>query len=139
MTCGARGQTYVVIAERREDTLRFVGNEMPRSGKAGPARMPGLLSGQYHIEANGWRCPLCQNADAIWFCDCERMKGAMHCHGSSRGVYRCACGRAEPREFVSVKHTEVRGASVAAMPEQKRSGVQHGQPQLKQVSHERTR
>ncbi|MGD0109953.1 MAG: hypothetical protein ABSC06_38925 [Rhodopila sp.] len=57
------------------------------------------------------------------------------------GRYRCACGRVEEREFVTTEKVEVRGASVAATPGQTRSGAQHGQPQLRQVSHdtERTR
>ncbi len=136
MTCSARGQSYVVIAERTGDVLRFVSHEMPQAG-SGAGRMPDRLEGQYRIEMNGWRCPLCQNGDAVWLCDCAAMNGAMHCHGTSGGRYRCACGKAEEREFVTVPKVAVRGASVAATAEQARSGTQRGQPQLKQVTYDR--
>lgn len=137
MTCSARGQSYVVIAERRPgNVLHFVGHEMPQPG-GGAGRMPGRLEGEYSIEMNGWRCPLCQNGDAVWLCDCATMKGAMHCHGTTGGRYRCACGKAEEREFITVPKVEVRGTSVAATPEQARSGIQRGQPQLKQVTYDR--
>jgi hypothetical protein len=144
MHCSARGVPYVVIAERRGDEsrgyeLRFVGHEMPQPGTGGTSRLPGRLSGQYRIEAKGWACPLCANTDAVWLCECERMNGAMHCHGTSGGRFHCACGRFEEREFVNVKTVEVRGASVAATPDAGRSGSPHGQPQLKQVSYERDR
>jgi hypothetical protein len=139
MTCSGTGASYVVIAERRGDELRFVGHEIPQPGPSG-ARLPGRLSGRYRIEATGWACPLCANTHSIWLCSCEPMNGAMHCRGtSSDGRYHCACGRIEEREFVTSNTVEVRGTSVAAMPEQTRSGAQHGQPQLKQVSHERSR
>jgi hypothetical protein len=116
MTCSARGLSYVVIAERRGDELRFVGHEMSAPGQ-GSARVPGRLSGRYRIEAQGWACPVCGNADAVWLCDCERMNGAMHCHGNSRGWYHCACGQAEQREFVKVDAVTVRGVAVAATPD----------------------
>jgi hypothetical protein len=136
VTCSARGQSYVVIAERRSNTLRFVSHEMPQPAKGAASPMPSQLSGEYQIEANGWRCPLCGN-DAVWLCDCAAMSGAMHCCGSAGGRYRCACGRSEERDFVDVKHFAVRGRSVAATPEQARSGLQRSQPQLKQVTHDR--
>ena len=138
MTCSARGVSYVVNAERRGDNLLCVDHEMPQPGKSGPAQSPGLLSGRYQIEANGWRCPVCHHGDAIWVCNCER-KGAMHCGGSFNGLYRCVCGRNESRQFVDVKDTQVRGASVASTPRQFGSGDQRGhQPQLKQVGYERS-
>jgi hypothetical protein len=106
---------------------------MPQAGPGGAPRLPGRLEGRYRIDAASWVCPLCANAGGVWLCDCERMNGAMHCLGSAGGRYRCACGRAEEREFVNVQTVEVRGASVAATPGGARSGPQ--QPQLKQVSH----
>ena len=137
MHCSARGVPYVVIAERRGDELRFVDHERPPPGPGGAARLPGRLSGQYRIEAKGWACPLCASAEAVWLCECERMNGAMHCHGTSGGRFHCACGRFEEREFVNVKTVEVRGASVAATPDAGRSGSSREQPQLKQVPYER--
>ena len=139
MTCSARGASYVVIAERRGDELRFVGHEMPPPGPGGAPRLPARLSGQYRIESKGWACPLCATPGDIWFCSCDRMNGAMHCLGSAGGRYHCACGRFEEHEFVTVKTVEVRGTSVAATPDIGRSGSQYGQPQLKQVSYERNR
>jgi hypothetical protein len=140
MTCSARGVSYVVIAERRGDELRFVGHEIPQRGPGGAApRLPGRLSGQYRIEYHGWACPLCSNTGGVWLCGCEQMNGAMHCCGTTGGRYRCACGRVEEREFVKAEKVGVRGASVAAMPGQTRPVSQGGQPQFKQVSHERGR
>jgi hypothetical protein len=136
VTCSVRGQFFVVIAERRGNVLRFVGHKMLQSTKVAGSNMPSQLSGEYQIEANGWRCPLCGN-DAVWFCDCVAMSGAMHCGGSAGGRFRCVCGRSEERDFVSVKHVAVRGRSVAATPGQARSGLQRSQPQLKQVTHDR--
>jgi hypothetical protein len=142
MTCSASGASYVVIAERRGDELRFVGHEIPPPGPGGAARLPGRLSGRYHIAANGWACPLCRNTDAVWLCNCERMNGAMHCHGSDAGRYRCACGRVEAREFVSLETVEVRGSAVAATTNTRSPGsrpAQQVQPQFKQVTYGKTR
>ncbi len=137
MTCGARGGSYVVIAERRGNLLRFVGHEMPRTRQDGEYR-PGLLSGEYQIEfKQGWGCPLCQNDDA-WLCSCADFSGALHCAGSSGGRRHCVCGRFEERNLVKVDKVQVRGASVAATPGKARP-LQRGQPQLKQVSYERNR
>lgn len=140
MTCSAKGASYVAIFERRDDELRLIGHKFPKHG-AGGGRQPGHLSGSYRIDLNGMRCPLCGNGDAVWLCECSRMQGAMHCHGSSGGIYRCACGRNEEREFVNVPRMEVRGSvrgmSQAAPAEQNRSASRQGQPQLKQVTHER--
>jgi hypothetical protein len=138
MMCSARGVPFVVIAERRGDELRFVGHEMPQPGPDGaPPRLPGRLSGQYRIDRTGWTCPCCSNGEGVWLCDCEEMKGAMHCHGTSGGRYRCACGRHEEREFQWVKAVEVRGASVAATPEQTRSSSHSGPSKFKQVSYDK--
>ena len=70
----------------------------------------------YRIEANGWACPLCGDASGIWLCECAELNGAMHCLGTTRGQYRCACGRIEDREFASVRAAEVRGVAVGAAP-----------------------
>jgi hypothetical protein len=135
MTCSATGRSYVEIAERRGNHLRFVGHEMPRTRQDGECQ-PGFLSGEYQIDMKDWTCPLCRHAGA-WQCSCPHH--ALHCRGSSGGKYHCACGRFEEHEFVNVEKVEVRGASVAATPEPTRSGSQRGQPQFKQVSHERNR
>jgi hypothetical protein len=137
LTCSARGETYIVIAERHGNELRFVGHELPQPGNGGAFRMPGRLSGEYRIMTNGWTCPLCRNGGGVWLCDCAAMSGAMHCSGTLGGRYRCACGRSEEREFVTIAQAEVRGTSVAATPEQNRSGQQRGQSQLKQVTYDR--
>lgn len=139
MTCSARGGSYVVIAERRGDELRFVGHEPLQPGPGGAQRLPARLSGTYNIDMKGWTCPLCHSAETVWFCGCAAMNGAMHCVGTSGGRHHCACGRFEERHFAPAEKFEVRGASVAATPGKLRPGPQHGQPQPKQVSYERTR
>jgi hypothetical protein len=137
MTCSARGGSLVVIAERHGNRLRFIGHEMPRTRQEGQYR-PGLLSGEYEIELmQGWACPLCQNNDDAWLCNCAEFYGALHCCGTSGGRYHCACGRFEERDLVKVKKVQVRGASVAATPDKTPS--QHGQPPFKQVSYEPNR
>lgn len=139
MTCSARGISYLALAERRGNHLRLVGHEMRQPGKDGVFQVPGHLSGEYHIEINGWRCPLCRNGDSVWLCECDRMNGALHCHGNSGGRYHCACGRVEHREFFDVEKMEVRGTSVAVQTERSRSDPQRGhQPQRKQVGYERS-
>lgn len=137
VTCSARGSTYIVIAERRGDALRFVGHEMPGSSGGTAARMPSLLAGQYRVEASGWRCPVCADGSGVWVCNCERMDGAIHCCGTSGGRSHCACGRFEEHEFVSVDTAAVRGTSIAAKPAARGAGSSFlNQPKLKQVTHE---
>ncbi len=116
MTCAARGVTYTVIAERNGDVLRFVSHELPGASSRSVSRMPGRLSGRYRIEAQGWACPLCGDASGIWLCECAELNGAMHCLGTVRGQYRCACGRIEDREFATARAAEVRGVAVGAAP-----------------------
>ena len=138
VTCSATGNSYVVIAERRGDVLRFVDHEVPgAAGGAGGARMPRHLSGQYRVESNGWACPLCANNEGVWVCNCERMDGAIHCLGTSGGRSHCACGRFEEHEFVSVESAAVRGTSAAAKPALRNSETYASRhhPRLKQVSH----
>jgi hypothetical protein len=137
VTCSARGQSYVVIAERRGNDLRFVGHEILPPGREGASQLPGHLSGEYRMEKTDWRCPLCQTDGAVWLCGCAEMNGAMHCRGTSGGRYRCACGKSEEREFITVPKVEVRGTSVAATPKQSSSGLGRGQLQLKQVTYDR--
>jgi hypothetical protein len=140
LTCSARGVSCVVIAERRGDELHFLGHELPQAGKAGAGHSPPRLSGQYRITLNGWTCPFC-SSDDIWLCNCSAMPDALHCCGTSGGRYRCACGKVEAREFVSVEKVDVRGAAVAATPHAGLSGICPAQPQqhLKRISHERSR
>jgi hypothetical protein len=137
VTCAARGSGYIVTAERRGDALRFVGHEMPRASGGTAARMPSLLAGQYRVEANGWRCPVCADSSGVWVCNCERMDGAIHCCGTSGGRSHCACGRFEEHEFVSVDTAAVRGTSIAQKPAARGAGSSFlNQPKLKQVTHE---
>jgi hypothetical protein len=125
VTCCARGQNFTAIAERCGDELRFVGHEIPKAGSGG--RMPDLLSGRYsRIFENGWACVLCGTKGGVWVCECERMRGALHCLGSVGGRGFCACGRLERREFEPIRSAEVRGVSV---------GSQTGSSSPKQVTH----
>jgi hypothetical protein len=136
MTCSARGVSYVVIAERRGDELRFVGHEFPPPGSGRAPQLPGLLSGQYQIETTGWACPLCASND-VWSCSCGPMNGALHCCGTAGGRSHCACGKFESRELVTVDAVDVRGAWVAARAGQSRQDHPHSQ--LRQISYEPTR
>jgi hypothetical protein len=138
MMCSARGRSYVVIAERRGNELRFIGHEMPAPGPGGAPQQPGLLSGQYRIDARGWVCPLCATRE-FWICNCASMNGALHCCGTDGGRHHCACGKFESRAFVSVAAVDVRGAAIAARPGAGPSGFRQEQPQSKflEISYER--
>jgi hypothetical protein len=142
MACSMTGGTFVVIAERNGDRLRFVGHEMPRTRQDAEYR-PGLLSGDYKIEtAADWMCPICRSSASqqIWTCHCTEFFGALHCGGMRGRARFCACGRLEERQLVTAESLQVRGVSVAATPDQTRSGTRpHGQPLLKQVTHVRDR
>lgn len=135
-TCSARGTSYVLIAERREDRLHLIGHELPQVGKDKPAQMPSHLSGRYRIEAANWLCPICSDHRGIWVCDCERMNGAIHCLGTIGGRHHCACGRLEEHEFIGVETTAVRGTAVAEKPMAQNAGFTFlAQQRLKQVPH----
>jgi hypothetical protein len=138
VTCSARGQTYVVIAERRGAELRFVGNEgpQPAAGDApGAPRMPARLSGAYHLDTTAWSCPLCSRPHEVWVCECAEMSGALHCLGSSRGRYHCACGKFEAHDFVGVETTEVRG-SVASSATGRAGGTPQSGPSRRRLSYD---
>jgi hypothetical protein len=132
MTCSARGRTYIVIAERHGDTLRFVGHEMPQGGN-GPGSTDQLL-GHYCIDESSWACPFCSSARGVWICECPRMDGAMHCMGTSGGRQYCACGRFEEHEFIDVEKIAVRGSSVAETPKSSASAMRI-QSSAKRVTH----
>ena len=143
MMCSARGASYVVIAERRGNELRFIGHEMPAPGPGGAPQQPGLLSGQYRIDARGWLCPLCR-ASEFWVCNCGPMNGALHCCGTDGGRHHCACGKFESRALVTVATVDVRGAAIAARPGAAPagaglSGFRQEQPQSKllEISYEK--
>src|SRR5208337_1705751 len=52
--CSIHGRPNIVIAERRGDALRFIGNE--RAADAGAnGKAPALLSDKYKIDMNDWR------------------------------------------------------------------------------------
>jgi len=140
MMCSARGRSYLVIAERRGNELRFIGHEMPAPGPGGAAQPPGLLSGQYRIDAKGLVCPLCR-ASELWVCNCASMNGALHCCGTDGGRHHCACGKFESRALVSVAASDVRGAAIATRPGAGPSGFRQEQPQSKflEISYERAR
>lgn len=136
-TCSALGDSYIVVAERRGDELRFIAHELPPPGaRAAAASMPPPLSGQYRIELNGWRCPLC-SSDQVWLCMCAAQTNALHCCGTTRGRHHCACGKCEARNFVNVETVEVRGEAVAATPRAALSGARPAPSNLKRISHDR--
>ncbi|MGE0290445.1 MAG: hypothetical protein AB7F35_25435 [Acetobacteraceae bacterium] len=108
--CCATGKSNVILAERRDNALRFIGNEQPGAGRGGGA-LPAFLSGTYAIDLNGWACPHC-NAASMWICHCGKFDGVAHCDGNRNGLYRCACGRVEERSFVESDSFELRGQSM---------------------------
>jgi hypothetical protein len=140
MMCSARGASYVVIAERRGNELRFIGHEMPAPGPGGASQQPGLLSGQYRIDARGWLCPLCRTSE-FWVCNCAPMNGALHCCGTDGGRHHCACGKFESRALVTVAAVDVRGAAIATRPGAGPSGFRQEQSQSKflEISYEQRR
>jgi hypothetical protein len=138
MMCSARGSSYVVIAERRGNELRFIGHEMPAPGPGGKAQPPGLLTGQYRIDAKGLVCPLCA-ARELWVCNCASMNGALHCVGMDGGRHHCACGKFESRTLVTVAAADVRGAAIGTRPGAGPSGFRQEQAQSKylEISYEK--
>jgi hypothetical protein len=130
MMCAARNVSYVTPAERRGDAasgceLRLLRQAMPQIRSSSDVDSSDRLSGQYRIDTSDWACPFC-NSDEVWVCDCDHMRGAMHCHGADRKRYHCACGKWERRKFTEAETVEVCGSSVAATPAAGRSGSSRG-------------
>ena len=132
MTCGATGQRFIGLAERRKDNagtdaLLLIGHEL-LAATAGAASGAELLSGEYRLDAvAGWACPHCQSRAeppvGWWICNCAEHRGALHCGGSHGQARYCACGRLEVRELVPSAMVKVRGASVATASMAPRSGA----------------
>jgi len=115
MTCGATGQPFVGILERRGTVLVLFDHELPQPG-GGPAGAPERLSGQYRLDKTpDWACPHCRSRENFWSCvDCRQQPDALHCGGSQGRLRYCACNRLEERDFVLHDTVAVRGQSIAA-------------------------
>jgi hypothetical protein len=104
--CSTHGRSNVIIAERRGNSLRFVGNEPVQGG--GKGTPPAMLSGEYTFDRAGWACPHCRR-DTIWSCHCDAFHGVLHCSDGRDGLHHCACGKREERSFRDADRFEVRG------------------------------
>src|SRR4051812_43272779 len=121
MTCGATGQSFIAIAERRGAELRLIDHELPAPGHhgSGSGAPPERLSGEYSIRhADSWACPHCRSREPGWLCDgCPEYPDAFHCGGRQGRRRYCACGKLESREFEEVDVLSVRGQSVGRRPD----------------------
>ena len=94
--CSTYGRPNVIIAERRGNSLRLVGNEPVQGG--GKGTPPAKLSGAYEIDLADWACPHCQR-EGIWSCHCDAFHGVLHCKDGRDKLHHCACGKREERSF----------------------------------------
>ena len=86
-------------------TLYMIGNEKPDGQLAGSGWQPGFE--HYAIDAAPeWRCPWCGVREdprhdflrLVWACG-SGCGEPLHCCGSKRGLFRCACGQRCGRSF----------------------------------------
>jgi hypothetical protein len=124
MWCSATGQPFLAVAERHGDTLYIVGSD-PVDGEIASSGWPGGYNYFAIDAAPGWRCPLCGVREdpshdflrLLWECGEYGCGGPLHCCGSSRGLFLCACGMRSRRvfgrgdTFKVYEYTGVRGAS----------------------------
>jgi hypothetical protein len=113
--CAKSGRPFIAVAERHGDTLLIVGNEKPDGTAAGS----GWPSGYQYFAidaAPAWRCPWCGTREderhdflrLVWACGDPACGEPLHCCGSRRGVFRCACGQMARREFARADVFKVR-------------------------------
>jgi hypothetical protein len=104
--CSKTGRPFIAVAERHGETLWIIGNEKP-DGKTAPSGWP---TGYQHYAIDAapeWRCPWCGvREDAkhdflrlIWACGDPACGEPLHCCGSRRDVFLCACGQRARRAF----------------------------------------
>lgn len=106
MWCSRTGKAFLAVAERHGETLYLVGNEKP-DGEIAGSGWPGGYSHFAIDAAPGWCCPWCGVREdpsheflrLIWECGGVGCGAPLHCCGSSRGVFLCACGMRARRGF----------------------------------------
>ena len=108
--CSATGKSNIIVAERRDNALRFIGNETPGPGR-GDGALPAYLSDKYDIDLGNWSCQHCRS-EGMWVCGCGKFDGVVHCHGNRADSYHCACGRWEERSFKDGDLFALRGQSM---------------------------
>jgi len=106
MWCSSSGRPFLAVAERHGETLYLVGNEKP-DGEIAGSGWPGGY-GYFAIDAAPeWCCPWCGVREdpsheflrLIWECGGASCGSPLHCCGSSRGIFLCACGMRARRNF----------------------------------------
>jgi hypothetical protein len=127
MWCSVTARPFAAMAERQGDVLLILRNAIPSAGKtpSGGGETPFRLLGSFRLADGGWPgCPHCgaksngaHGLGMFWVCDLPGCHSAIHCPGDFRGMFRCACGKAEARSFYQVASVEVRGAAPSPRPE----------------------
>jgi hypothetical protein len=109
MWCSKTGKPFIAVAERHGKTLWLIGNERAGKELAGSAWQPG--SDYFEIDADpAWCCPWCGTREdrrhdflrLFWTCTDPACGEPIHCCGSRRGLFECACGQRMSRSFVRV-------------------------------------
>jgi hypothetical protein len=122
--CSRTGRPFLAVAERHGDTLYLVGNEKA-DGEVAGSGWPGGYNYFAIDAAPEWRCPWCGVREdpsheflrLIWECGESACGAPLHCCGSSRGIFLCACGMRSRRGFCRgdvfkvYEYTGLRGAS----------------------------
>lgn len=121
--CSLHARFSLIVAEMHGDVLKFIGNEMPRSGFGGAVSSPFGVGAFRSSNGKNWAgCAHCgaQNAPAynirghVWVCSCEHCNGLFHCAGNRDGQFRGACGRITTMWGPLVDSFQVQGWNTAA-------------------------
>lgn len=106
MWCSKTGKPFLALAERHDKTLWLIGNERAGTERAGSAWQPGYQ--HFEIDAHpAWCCPWCGTREdeghdflrLLWQCVDPACGAPIHCCGSRRGLFHCACGQRVARKF----------------------------------------
>lgn len=104
--CAKTGKPFLGVAEKHGKTLWLIDNEPVGGEIASSGWQPGY--DYYEIDAHpAWRCPWCGVREdrhhdflrLVWSCSDPACGQPLHCCGSRRGVFRCACGQHTRRKF----------------------------------------
>lgn len=103
MWCSLTGKPFVAVAEVHGKNLFVLVNEEAKHRAS--TFEPGYQ--MYSVEVSpDWACPWCKTREghqdflgSIWECTEPACGHVLHCAGSKRNRFRCACGQIAPRVF----------------------------------------